>query len=294
MNHVEAVRPGTRERLQEMYQSLRMGPAAVLFESRVGLLGLLIVLFWVIVALLAPVIAPYGPNDMVGKAITTPGGDFLMGTDHLGRDILSRLVYGSRPILILAPFSVACALALGITLGLSAGYLGGRVDVILMRLLDAMMAFPTLLLYMIIIAAVGASKINVVIAITLGGSPAIARIVRSLVLDVRSREFVPAARLRGESAVYIMFREILPNCVGPLIVDACLRVGYAAFSIGALGFLGLGLPPPDPDWGRMVADGRQWLMVAPWIVLFPAGAISTLVIGLNMFADGLNETARRI
>ena len=281
-------------RFGQFINSMRLGPAAVLFESRVGVIGFLMVVFWVVIAIIAPLIAPYGPNDMVGKATQPPTAEHWMGTDHLGRDVYARLLYGSRPILTLAPFAVLCALAVGITLGLSAGYFGGRVDTILMRLLDAVMAFPTLLLYMIIIAAVGASKINVVIAITLGGMPGIARIVRSLVLDVRSREFVPAARLRGESAFYIMFREILPNCVGPLIVDACLRVGYAAFSIGALGFLGLGLPPPDPDWGRMVADGRQWLMIAPWIVLFPAAAISTLVIGLNMFADGLNETARRI
>jgi peptide/nickel transport system permease protein len=156
------------------------------------------------------------------------------------------------------------------------------------------MAFPTLLLYMIIIAAVGASELNVILAITIGGTPGIARIVRSLVLDVRSREFVQAARLRRESARYIMFREILPNCLGPLVVDGCLRIGYAAFAIGALGFLGLGLPPPDPDWGRMVAEGRVWLMTSPWSVLFPALAISSLVVGLNLFADGVNEASQRV
>jgi peptide/nickel transport system permease protein len=217
-----------------------------------------------------------------------------MGTDHIGRDVLSRLLHGSRPILVLAPFSVLCAMSIGVTLGLTAGYFGGTVDEVVMRILDAVMAFPTLLLYMIIIAAVGASELNVVLAITIGGTPGVARIVRSMVLEVRSREFVQEARLRGESSLYIMFREILPNCLGPLIVDGCLRIGYASFAIGALGFLGLGLPPPDPDWGRMVAEGRVWIMTAPWIVIFPAVAISSLVVGLNLFADGVNEAAQRM
>jgi peptide/nickel transport system permease protein len=216
-----------------------------------------------------------------------------LGTDNLGRDVLSRLLYGSRPILILAPISVACAMAVGITLGLLSGYLGGMVDEVIMRVLDALMAFPTLLLYMIVIAAVGASSINVIVAITIGGTPGVARIVRGMVLDVRDREFVQAARLRGESRWYIMFGEILPNCLGPLVVDACLRVGYAAFAIGTLGFLGLGLPPPSPDWGRMVAEGRSWIVTAPWGVLFPSMAISSLVVGLNLFADGVKESAAR-
>jgi peptide/nickel transport system permease protein len=280
--------------IREWWHEFRLGRFAFLFESKTALFGLCIVVFWVLAAILAPVLAPYGPNAIVGKLNQPPSTEHWMGTDPLGRDILSRLLHGSRPILLLAPLSVMSAMVVGITLGLAAGFFGGTVDEIMMRILDAVMAFPTLLLYMIIIAAVGASAINVVLAITIGGTPAVARIVRSLVLDVRSREFVQAARLRGESARYIMFREILPNCLGPLVVDGCLRVGYASFAIGALGFLGLGLPPPDPDWGRMVAEGRVWVMSAPWIVLFPALAISSLVIGLNLFADGMNEVSQRM
>ncbi len=272
-------------------QAARVGSLAVFFESRIALIGFLVFVFWIVVAIAAPTLTPYGPNDMDGMMSEPPSAEHWMGTDNLGRDVMSRLVYGSRPILLLAPTAVLLAMAVGITLGLIAGYFGGLVDEVMMRLLDAIMAFPTLLLYMIIIAAVGASAINVLLAITIGGTPGIARIVRSMVLDVRSREFVQAARLRGESAAYIMFREILPNCLGPLIVDGCLRVGYAAFAIGALGFLGLGLPPPDPDWGRMVSEGRLWIMTAPWIVIFPALAISSLVVGLNLFADGLNQVA---
>lgn len=272
-------------------QAARVGSLAVFFESRIALIGFVVFVFWVVVAIAAPSLTSYGPNEMVGMLSEPPSAEHWMGTDNLGRDVMSRLVYGSRPILLLAPTAVLLAMAVGTTLGLTAGYFGGLVDEVMMRLLDAIMAFPTLLLYMIIIAAVGASAVNVLLAITIGGTPGIARIVRSMVLDVRSREFVQAARLRGESSIYIMFREILPNCLGPLIVDGCLRVGYAAFAIGALGFLGLGLPPPDPDWGRMVAEGRLWIMTAPWIVIFPALAISSLVVGLNLFADGLNQVA---
>ena len=286
--------PRVVDRVRDRWQALRLGRAAYLLESGVAKVGVGIVLFWVIIAVLAPVLAPYGPNDITGAFKAPPSSEHIMGTDLLGRDIFSRLLYGSRPILVLAPLSVLCAVAAGIVLGLTSGYFGGRVDDVIMRLLDAVMAFPTLLLYMIIIAAVGASAFNVIIAIAFGGTPGIARVVRSLVLDVRNREFVQAARLRGESPLYVMFREILPNCLGPVVVDACLRIGYAAFSIGTLGFLGLGLPPPDPDWGRMVAEGRQHLTTAPWIVLFPSLAISTLVVGLNLFADGVNESAHRL
>jgi len=280
--------------IREQMRKLRTGWLAFLFESRLALLGLSIVIFWIVVAILAPVLAAYAPNHTTMEANLAPSMEHLMGTDHLGRDVFSRLVYGSRPILLLSPISVLCAMAVGITIGLTGGFFGGRADELLMRVLEAMMAFPTLLLYIIIIAAVGPSRLNVVLAITIGGTPGIARVVRSLVLDVRDREFVQAARVRGESALYIMFREILPNCLGPIIVDACLRVGYAIFAIGTLGFLGLGLPPPDPDWGGMVAEGRNFILNAPWVVLFPALAISSLVVGLNLFADGMREASQHM
>jgi peptide/nickel transport system permease protein len=264
-----------------------------LFENKVTVIGMAVVLFWVVIAIFAPVIAPYDPNATSDALTQGPSLQHIMGTDNLGRDVFSRLVVGSRPILTLAPIAVLCAMLGGITLGLVSGYIGGMVDEVIMRILDAMMAFPTLLLYMVIIAAVGPSRVNVVLAITIGSVPGIARIVRSLVLDVRDREFVQAARLRGESKLYIMFSEILPNCAGPLIVDGCLRIGYAAFAIGTLGFLGLGLPPPDPDWGRMVAQGRTWILTAPWTVIFPSLAISSLVVGLNLFADGIKESSAK-
>jgi peptide/nickel transport system permease protein len=182
---------------------------------------------------------------------------------------------------------------LGISLGLIGGYFGGVIDEMVMRVLDAMMAFPTILLYLIIIAALGASAANVVIAITLSGAPGIARLVRSLTLDIRTREYVAAARLRGEHPLHIMFVEILPNALGPLIVDATLRVGYAVFAIGTLGFLGLGLPPPAPDWGSMVQKAREHVYANPWAVVWPVMAVSSLVVALNLVADGLQEELKR-
>lgn len=265
-----------------------------LLASKVALVALAIVLLWIFVAIFAPIISPHGPLKQDYTAVNEgPSAKHPLGTDDLGRDLLSRLLHGARLILVLAPLSVLCALAVGTTLGLSAGYFGGLVDEVVMRILDAMMAFPAILLYLIILFAVGPSAINVVIAITIAGAPGIARLVRSLTLDIRTREYIAAAELRGENPFYIMFMEILPNAWGPIMVDAMLRVGYAVFAIGTLGFLGLGLPPPAPDWGSMVARGRKYIWINPWAVLWPSLAISSLVVGLNLFTDGLREEMTR-
>ncbi|MDH7488937.1 MAG: ABC transporter permease [Anaerolineae bacterium] len=267
---------------------------SVIFRSRVAVVGLSIVIFWVLVAIFAPVLAPHSPFAQDSAAINKPPSPtHPLGTDHLGRDILSRLIYGSRTILLLAPISVLCSVALGTLLGLIGGYYGGLVDEVVMRILDAIMAFPTILLYLIIISAIGPSAFNVVLAITFVGAPGIARLVRSLTLDIRVRDFVAAAKLRGDSDWRIMFVEILPNARGPLIIDAMLRVGYAIFAIGTLGFLGLGLPPPTPDWGGMINEARKYIWTNPLGVLWPAIAISSLVVGLNLFADGLREETTR-
>lgn len=267
---------------------------APILASKVALVGLGLVSFWILVAIFAPLITPYGPLEQGPEAINLgPSLEHLLGTDNLGRDLWTRLIYGARTILILAPLSVLSALALGATLGLISGYFGGWTDEVVMRVLDAIMAFPAILLYLIIIFALGPSAANVVIAITIAGAPGIARLVRSLTLDIRTREYIAAAKLRGENPFYIMFVEILPNARGPIIVDAMLRIGYAVIAIGTLGFLGLGLPPPAPDWGSMVAQGRIYIWINPWPVLWPSLAISSLVIGLNLFADGLREETMR-
>ncbi len=278
-----------KNRLRQFWEQ-----ASIIKNSRVAVIGLSIIVFWVLVALLAPLIAPHDPLDQNSKAINQkPSEQYLLGTDQLGRDILSRLIYGTRTILILAPLSVLTAVVVGTTLGLIGGYFGGLIDEVVMRLLDAVMAFPAILLYLIIIAAIGPSAVNVVIAITFVGTPGIARLVRSLTLDIRTRDYVRAAQTRGENPFYVMFVEILPNVRGPLIIDSLLRVGYAVFAIGTLGFLGLGLRPPTPDWGGMVADARKFIWTNPLGVLWPIVAIASLVVGLNLFADGLREETTR-
>jgi peptide/nickel transport system permease protein len=271
---------------------------ALLRESWVGMVGAFLVLFWVLVAILAPLLATFDPNSSIqpfakpGMA-AAEGGTFWLGTDHIGRDIMSRIIWGSRTVLIYAPLATLSAYTLGILMGLAAGYRGGWVDDILSRIADIILSFPVLVLYIIIIATIGASGINIIIAITFASSPGIMRIVRGLVLDLRNRDYVAAAQTRGESDWKVMLVEILPNARGPLIVDACLRLGYVIITIGVLGFLGLGLPPPDPDWGGMVNETRQMAMAFPHMTLFPCIAISSLILGFNLLADGLREISLR-
>lgn len=282
--------------------------AAILFGSKTATVGLVLVAFWVLVAIFAPFLTPYTPLEQDWKAPNEgPSAAHPLGTDELGRDLWSRLIYGARVVLVILPISdnlwipggtaiwgVIVALIVGTALGLISGYYGGWIDEITMRLLDAMMAVPIILLYLIIMAALGASAINVVLAMTIVGTPGIARLVRSLTLDIRTREYIRAAETRGESPWYIMFVEILPNARGPIIVDAMLRVGYAIFAMGTLGFLGLGIPPPSPDWGSMVAKGREFILAgSPWASLWPSVAIASLVVGLNLLADGLREESMR-
>jgi ABC-type dipeptide/oligopeptide/nickel transport system permease subunit len=270
----------------------------LLRESWVGMVGAFLVIFWVLVAILAPWLAPFDPNASI-QPFAKPGvvsaihGTFWLGTDHIGRDILSRIIWGSRTVLIYAPLATFSAYLVGILMGLAAGYRGGWVDDILSRLADIILSFPVLVLYIIIIATIGASGINIIIAITFASSPGIMRIVRGLVLDLRNRDYVAAAQTRGESDWKVMLVEILPNARGPLIVDACLRLGYVIITIGVLGFLGLGLPPPDPDWGGMVNETRQMAMAFPHMTLFPCIAISSLILGFNLLADGLREISLR-
>jgi ABC-type dipeptide/oligopeptide/nickel transport system permease subunit len=192
-----------------------------------------------------------------------------------------------------AIWGVFGSLLLGSILGLNAGYKGGWWDQTIMQGLDALIAFPVIVLYLVVIAALGQGDLVVILAITVTGAPGVARLVRSLALDIKTRDYIRAAETRGESKNFIMFREILPNARGPVLVDAMLRVGYAIFAIGTLGFLGIGLPPPDPDWGTMVADARQFIFAHPAGVVWPAVAIASLVIGLNLFADGMREELTR-
>jgi peptide/nickel transport system permease protein len=299
---IPVLRAARAGRWQKLKESL-----SILWHSKVAVVGLIVVLFWVLAAIFAPLITRYDPNAEDATAINQgPTAVHWLGTDHKGRDLWSRVAYGGQIVLIkwtitdrfwipggIAIWGVLIALVVGSTLGLLSGYYGGWIDEVVMRILDAMMAFPTILLYLIIIAAVGASATNVVIAIMIDGSPGIARLVRSLALDIRTRDYIAAAQTRGEPGLWMMFVEILPNARGPVIIDAMLRVGYAIFAIGTLGFLGLGLPPPNPDWGSMVQTGHEYIFSNPWAVIWPTVAISSLVVGLNLLADGLREESLR-
>ncbi len=276
---------------------------ALLRESWVGMIGAGLVLFWIAAALLAPLLAPFDPNAtlvpfqkpgaLFAGSETVPAGAFWLGTDQLGRDILSRVVWGSRTVLFYAPLATLSAYTVGILMGLAAGYYRGWRDDLLSRIADIILSFPVLVLYIIIIATIGASGLNIIIAITFASAPGIMRIVRGLVLDLRNRDYVAAAQTRGEGAWRIMLVEILPNARGPLIVDACLRLGYVIITIGVLGFLGLGLPPPDPDWGGMINETRSMALAFPHMVVWPAIAISSLILGFNLLADGLREVSLR-
>jgi len=285
----------------------------LLRESVVGMIGAGLVAFWVAVAVLAPVVAPFPAEQQLkemqnaplgtevpagtmltefteeGMKRTEVVGTYYLGGDKLGRDVLSRVVWGARSVMIYAPLATGLAYAVGIILGLLAGYKRGWVDDVLSRVSDVILSFPVLVLYVVIIVTFGASALNIMLAITFASAPAIMRIVRGLTLDLRNRDYVAAAQTRGESSLYVMFVEILPNARGPLIVDVCLRLGYVTITIGTLGFLGLGLPPPDPNWGNLIAESKDVVLTHPHSTIAPCVAISSLVLGLNLLADGLRE-----
>ncbi|PSC03643.1 ABC transporter permease [Alsobacter soli] len=264
-------------------------------HSPVAMVGLGLILFWVALAVLAPLLPLDPPNkqDLMALADPRPSWRHWLGTDFKGRDILSRLIWGARTVLSVAPLAALSAYVVGCPLGLAAGYYGGKVDTLISRLSDIILSFPIIILYVILIANIGPSALNIVLAVVLTAAPGIARIVRGLTLEQRHLDYIAAAQLRRENALYIMFVELLPNCRGPLITDFCLRVGYTIITIGILGFLGLGLPPPDPDWGTMVKEGTAMISVRPHMSLFPALAIVSLILGFNLLADGVRELSLR-
>jgi peptide/nickel transport system permease protein len=291
---VGTIPASTRSRQSRLPAWLRS--VALLRESPLGIIGAFLVAFWIIMAIGAPWLAPYDPNDNdfdIG-IISPPSAVHWLGTDDQARDILSRIIWGSRIVLTIAPMATLCAYLVGCGMGLLAGYYRGRVDTVLMQVCNVILSFPVLLLYVIIMMKFGPSALNIVVAVTFVASPQVARLVRSQTLELREREYVAAAKMRGEPAWYIMLVEILPNARGPLIVDACLRMGYTAITIGILGFLGLGLRPPDPDWGGMINAGYGYVMGGQvHMALAPALALSSLVVGLSLLADGLREISLR-
>lgn len=263
-------------------------------RSRVAMVGLGLVLFWAVLALLAPLLPLLPPNAQDYLAMAHPGSTarHWLGVDPLGRDLLSRVIWGARTVLAVAPVAVIAAYVVGATMGLLAGYYGGWVDVAISRASDVILSFPVVVLYVIIIANIGPSALNIVIAVVLASAPGISRIVRGLVMSLVHQEFVAAAYLRQENDLFVMLIELLPNCRGPLITDFCLRLGYTTITIGTLGFLGLGLPPPNPDWGSMIKQATSMITVYPHMALYPTAALVSLILGFNLLADGLTELAQ--
>ena len=265
----------------------------VLISTPSTAVGLGVVLFWLISAIFWPLFVPYNPASQdYGALLAPPSREHLLGADHLGRDVLSRVLAGSREVLLLAPAATLLGLAGGIIVGLSAAYYGGWFDEIVMRIMDAIMAFPFIILSLLILAVMGSSARNVILVIGLGYIPLTGRVVRSAALSVRDLDYVAAARLRGAKGPEIMLREILPNITGPIVVEGTVRLGYAIFAVASLSFLGLGVPPPSPNWGAMVNETRLYLTINPVIVLAPTLAIASLVVAVNLVADGLRRGLR--
>lgn len=272
---------------QDRSQNLR-DLAVVAASSKTFIAGAAILLFWMLVALFWGAVVPYSPQALDPTAsLAPPSAEHWFGTDNLGRDVFSRVLAGASSVLTVAPLGTALGMLGGIAVGLVTGYYRGRVDDVVMRVVDALLAFPLIIIAVLVLSVLGPSKVNVILVIGVVFTPIVARTVRSAVLSEREREYVAAARLRGESGLYIMVSEILPNILSPIAVEATIRLGYAIFTSATLSFLSLGIQEPSPDWGLTISIGRVYLQAAPWMVLFPALALATLVVAVNLVADGL-------
>ncbi len=342
----------------------RLGLYGQLFDNGVGIAGVMLCAFWLFAAIFADVIAPIGAREQIAtmkNAIPgsiVPGRDlvYLLGGDNLARDVFSRAIYGSRIVLIIAPAATLIALLVGVTLGLPAGYFGGKTDSVLSFLANLVLAFPVILLFYLLvtpgimdtpipymmaglffifpiiffcvlfytrfsgrnerlipylavtlvlgawiysglvfnadplgIVSIQSNQLNIFVAVVFASSPGVFRIVRGLVMDIETRDYVAAAQTRGENPWYIMLWEILPNARGPLIVDVCLRIGYTTILLGTLGYFGLGMGPESPDWGTSIKDGSLLLRLYVWPALVPAVALMSFVLGLNLLADAMRE-----
>ncbi len=261
-----------------------------LLQSRTALFGLVLSVLLVVAAVFAPWIAPYRPDEIHPiDSLMAPSARYWLGSDDLGRDILSRIIFGARVSLMVGTIAIGIAAAAGVSVGLAAGFLGGRIDGLIMRVMDALLAFPAILLAIALMAVLGPSLENAMIAIGIISIPAFARITRANVLSLREQEFVEAARALGGGGLYLALVVILPNCLSPIIVQASLGVGNAILVEAALSFLGLGVQPPEPSWGSMLAFGRSLLGQAPWYATFSGLAIFVTVLALNFLGDGLRE-----
>ncbi|MBK8438673.1 MAG: ABC transporter permease subunit [Rhodobacter sp.] len=265
-------------------------------QNRGAVIGLIVFSLLVAIAVLAPVIAPHDPTSQYRDAFLVPpvwqeGGsaEFLLGTDAVGRDMLSRLIFGAQYSLFIGIVVVAIALIGGVIIGLVAGFFQGWVDNVIMRVMDVILAFPSLLLALVLVAVLGPGLTNAMIAIAIVYQPHFARLTRAAVMGEMKREYVTAARVAGAGNLRLMFRTILPNCLGPLIVQATLSFSSAVLDSAALGFLGMGAQPPSPEWGTMLAEAREFILRAWWVVTFPGLTILISVLAINLMGDGLRD-----
>ncbi len=261
-----------------------------LLKNKVGVMGLILIGFLLFVAIFAPLLAPHDPlQQNIMLRYQPPSSTNWLGTDEMGRDVLSRIIYGSRISLQVGLLSVGFALVIGVTLGLLAGYYGGIMDMIIMRIMDIMLAFPSILLAIAIVAILGPQLRNAMLAIGIINIPRFARIIRSSALSIKESEYVTAARGLGAGDVRIIFNHLLPNALTPLIIQTTLSIATAILEAAALSFLGLGAQPPTPEWGAMLSDARSSLQRAPWVATFPGIAIIFGVLGFNLLGDGLRD-----
>jgi peptide/nickel transport system permease protein len=286
----EGNNPGVLQPVAETAAQARRETLRLILRSKTVWVGAVILVFWVICALFGTHIAPHDAykQDLL-KHNARPSGDHWLGTDALGRDVFSRVIVGSRNILLVAPLATLLGTLLGTALGLTMGYFRGLVDDILSRLVEAVLALPLVIVALTALAATGASNLTLVLVIGGVFAPIIARTVRAAVLTEREQEYVTAAELRGEKAPYILFAEVLPNVLPPILVEFTVRVGYAIFAVATLSFLGFGPQPPSPDWGLQIADQYADITLAWWAVVFPAIAIASLVVGINLMADTIQQ-----
>ncbi|CAI9402791.1 Dipeptide transport system permease protein DppC [Pleomorphomonas sp. T1.2MG-36] len=279
-----SVRPG---RLKEFWRYFS--------ENHGAVAGLVLFAALVFVALAAPIFAPFDPDQQFRDALLAPplthgsAGIFLLGTDALGRDILSRLIFGSRFSLFIGVVVVSVSLIGGVVIGMFAGFFRGWVDTAIMRVMDVILAFPSLLLALTLVAILGPGLTNAMIAIAIVAQPHYVRLTRAAVLSERNRDYVTAARVSGAGPIWLMFVTILPNCMAPLIVQAALSFSGAILDAAALGFLGMGAQPPTPEWGTMLAEAREFITRAWWVVTFPGLAILITVLAINLMGDGLRD-----
>ncbi|MGG0643144.1 ABC transporter permease [Sporosarcina gallistercoris] len=271
---------------KERWQSFR----SVMTQNKAALAGAIIIGIYLLMMLVAPLVAPYDPFEIsLEDKLTPPSMEHWMGTDDKGRDILSRILYGSRLSIGVGFASVLFGAFFGITLGLIAGYYGKWVDTVISRLLDVMLAFPGILLALAIISALGPGLINVTIAVGVFSIPLFARIVRGSTMEVKKLEYIDAIRTLGANDFTIIFKHVFPNVLSPIIVQGSMRLATAILSAAGLSFLGLGAQPPSPEWGAMLSSGRDFLFSAPYMAIFPGLMISILVLGFNLFGDGLRD-----